>query len=80
MEQVVLRPWGNSQGVRISKKIMDALNWQTMDTLQVEVKENQIILKKVFKHKTFEERIAEYDGQISISEFDWGEPQGRELL
>ena len=33
-----------------------------------------------FKHKTLEERIAEYGGKISTIEFDWGEPMGREIL
>lgn len=34
----------------------------------------------VFKHRSFEERVAEYDGEISICEFDWGEPVGKEIL
>ena len=28
--------------------------------------------------KEFEERLEEYDGKISICDFDWGEPVGRE--
>lgn len=31
-----------------------------------------------FEHKTFEERMAEYGGRISIASFDWDEPVGRE--
>lgn len=31
-------------------------------------------------HRTFEERLAEYDGKISVYDFNWGEPEGRELL
>ena len=34
----------------------------------------------LFEHKTFEERLAEYDGRIELYEYDWGEPVGRELL
>ena len=33
---------------------------------------------KVFEHKSFVERIKEYDGEIEVYEFDWGEPVGRE--
>lgn len=29
--------------------------------------------KKIFVHKTFEERLAEYNGEISFYEFAWGE-------
>lgn len=38
-----------------------------------------IVLNK-YKHKTFEERVAEYNGEISICDFDWGEPVGKEIL
>ncbi len=43
--------------------------------------ENKASVNNVeFIHKTFEERLAEYGGEISICDFDWGEPVGRELL
>jgi hypothetical protein len=28
---------------------------------------------KTFKHRSFEERLAEYNGEISVCDFDWGE-------
>ena len=31
-------------------------------------------------HKSFEERLAEYGGEITVCDFDWGEPKGREIL
>lgn len=79
-EQVVVRPWGNSQGIRIPKNILEKLNIGISDTLQIEIEDDAIVLKKTFKHKTFEERVAEYDGKISVCDFDWGEPVGKELL
>ena len=33
---------------------------------------------KVFEHKSFVERLKEYDGEIELYEFDWGESVGRE--
>lgn len=54
--------------------------WGTSDILQIEVENDAIVLRKVFRHKTFEERVAEYCGELSICDFDWGEPLGRELL
>ena len=35
---------------------------------------------ETFIHKSFEERLAEYDNKISIVEFDWGEPKGVEFF
>lgn len=79
-EQVAIRPWGNSQGIRIPKSILEKLNIGVSDTLQIEIEDDAIVLRKMFKHKTFEERVAEYGGEISICDFDWGEPVGKELL
>ena len=62
------------------KTILDKLNIHSSDTLQIEVVDETIVLRKTFKHKTFEERLAEYDGEISVCDFEWGEPVGRELL
>ena len=50
------------------------------DVLDIEIKDDTIVLKKPFVHKTFEERLAEYNGEITVCDFDWGEPAGREIL
>ena len=56
------------------------LGLHVSDTLQIEVIDDSIVLKKAFKHKTFEERVAEYNGEISICDYDWGELVGKEIL
>ncbi|SFO17344.1 hypothetical protein SAMN04487831_11086 [Pseudobutyrivibrio sp. UC1225] len=33
-----------------------------------------------FKHKTYEERLAECGGVAQTYKFDWGEPKGREMF
>ena len=35
---------------------------------------------KVFEYRSFAERLEEYDSEIEVYEFDWGEPVGREIL
>lgn len=35
---------------------------------------------KAFKHRSFEERLKEYDGKITVGSYDWGNPKGREML
>lgn len=39
-----------------------------------------IMENKIFQHKSFEKRLSEYNGKISVGDFDWGEPRGKELL
>ncbi len=41
----------------------------------------KLMLVKPFRHRTLEERAAEYGGKLEVNgEFDWGEPVGREIL
>ena len=80
ISQSTVKAWGNSQGIRLSKSVLAQANIEINDTVQIEASENVIILRKVFRHKTFEERLAEYDGKMDIQDFDWGEPAGREML
>ncbi len=80
MEQVVIRSWGNSQGIRIPKDILEKMHLKVSDALDIGIENDCIVLRKQFVHKTFEERLAEYNGEITVCDFDWGEPAGREIL
>ena len=80
MGQVAIKAWGNSQGIRIPKEILEQMQLKVSDVLDIGVEDDTIVLKKQFVHKTFEERLAEFDGEISFYDFDWGEPKGREIL
>lgn len=80
MEQVAVRRWGNSSGIILPKKILDMLQWKQSDPLELEVVDDKLEIRKRFVHRTFEDRLSEYDGKISICDYDWGEPVGREML
>lgn len=51
-------------------------------SVMIPLKKYQVLPKSIvlnkYKHKTFEERVAEYNGEISVCDFDWGEPVGKE--
>ena len=48
--------------------------------LDVSVSNGVITLVKTVRHKTLEERAAEFDGKLMLDgEYDWGEPVGREV-
>lgn len=53
-------------------------------SVMIPLKKYQVLPKSIvlnkYKHKTFEERVAEYNGEISVCDFDWGEPVGKEIL
>lgn len=78
--QAQVKAWGNSQGIRISKDILKEANILVNDVLNVNVSNGQILLTKSFRHKTLEERAADFDGKLNLDgEFDWGQPTGREV-
>lgn len=78
--QAQVKTWGNSQGIRIPKEALQEANVKINDVLDVRVADGMIMLVKPFRHKTLEERAAEFDGKLNLDgEFDWDEPVGREV-
>ena len=77
--QAQVKSWGNSQGIRIPREVLQEAGISIDEILDINVKNGVIILEKKFKHKTLEERAAEFGGNLNLDgEFDWGEPVGRE--
>ena len=72
--------WGNGQGIRITRGIMEEARMDVNELLDVSVKDGRIVIEKAFKHRTLEERAAEYGGMLGpYEEFNWGEPVGEKL-
>jgi len=78
MTQTTVRAWGSSQGIIIPSKIMKQAGLKNSDVLNITVTEDSIVLTKPFRHRTLEERIEQYNGDIEVYTYDWGEPVGRE--
>lgn len=75
-----IKKWGNSQGIRISKELLDEAEIKQDDMLDMAVVDGNIVIKKIFRHKTLEERVKAYGGKIGpYSETEWGESLGREI-
>ena len=78
--QAQIKAWGNSQGIRIPKNILQEANVAIDDILDVKVVNGMITLVKPSRHKTLEERAVEFDGKLNLDgEYDWGKPVGREV-
>lgn len=76
-----IQKWGNSQGIRIPKSILDISLLKTDDLVDIIAEENQIVIKKAVckKHITLAERLKNFDGEYSFEEADWGKPVGGEI-
>ena len=76
MEQVAIRSWGNSQGIRIPKNILEKLNLKTSDILDLEIKDDTIVLRKQFINllkKGLLNTMEKYRFMILIGSSRWGE-------
>ena len=78
--EVQIKEWGNSQGIRLPKSVLQEAGIALGEKLTVEVEKGKIVLSRSFRHKTLEERIRESGCELSgIGELDWGDPRGNEV-
>jgi len=75
-----VQKWGNSQGIRIPKVILDNANINTDDDIDIQVIDGRIILEPVKKHRTLKDRMKNYNGNYECSEWKTGNSVGREVL
>ena len=70
--QTQVKAWGNSQGIRLPKDILQEANVEINDMLEVKVSDGMIMLVKTFRHQKLEERAEN-------GEYEWDKPEGREV-
>lgn len=80
MISTTIQKWGNSQGIRIPKYILEQMNLDTNSNVSISVENDSIIIQRATKrHISLAQRFADYTGETQSSEYDWGEPQGEEI-
>ena len=78
--QLQLKQWGNGTGIRFTKEFLNRAGVKLNDTLDAEIIDGRIVLTPHFRHRSLQERAAEYDGQLNLSaETDRDEPTGSEV-
>ena len=75
-----IQKWGNSQALRLSKTILEMANLNENDKVEIKIQEGSLIITPLKKHKTLQERIAEYEGEYMCTEWDTGKPKGKEVF
>ncbi|MDR0917123.1 MAG: AbrB/MazE/SpoVT family DNA-binding domain-containing protein [Oscillospiraceae bacterium] len=76
--KTTIAKWGNSNAVRLPKALTDALDLHENDTVQIEVKGREIVIKKPYP--TLKELFENYDGDYVCEEWDTGTPRGDEVF
>ena len=82
MEVLRVQKWGNSQGIRLPKKILKDLGIDINDKIEISLNDGEIILRKVKKYIDLDDLFKDYKGDYreDFAEFEFfGEAQGREF-
>lgn len=80
MTTTTIQKWGNSQGIRIPKFLLDEVNWNGNEQLIVSADKDRLIIEKAKpKRKNIMELFADFDGEYVPIEMDWGDPEGAEI-
>lgn len=83
--QSTIQKWGNSQGIRLPKHVLEAagIEVSTGDPIEVElsVEENRITITKAVSRsrRGIAELFSGYDGKYEVVDVDWGSPVGKEI-
>lgn len=80
MAVATIQKWGNSQGIRIPRYILDAAQFDFDETVEIDVVDGKIVIKKMAeRRKTIKELFDGFDGEYKETEIDWGKPVGNEV-
>jgi len=70
--------WGNSQGIRISKKLLHSAGIELNDEVEIKARDSMLIITPTAK-KSLSWYLESYENDLD--RYDWEiEPKGRELL
>lgn len=82
MHKTTVGKWGNATAIRIPQALCSELGIEPGDevTLRSSKSGRQIIIEAAPKKHTLEARLANWEGgRYQTTEYDWGEPAGKEL-
>jgi antitoxin MazE len=76
-----IQKWGNSQGLRFPKFLLEEANIKVGDDVNISVKKGKIIIEpkaNIRKKYDIKELISKFPKNYNAEEIDWGSPVGKE--
>lgn len=77
-----IQKWGNSQGLRISKQVLEDARICVGDDVEVTTKDGLIVIapaRSIRGKQSLEELVSRIPKDYTAEELDWGEPVGQEV-
>lgn len=76
--------WGNSTGIRLPKKVLQAAKWKVGQEVIIDVKGRSVILSPSLTPKkklpTLEELLKGVSPEKVGAEVNWGQDRGKEVI
>jgi antitoxin MazE len=74
--------WGNSQGLRLAKQVLEDVGISVGDEVDVTACEGVIVIapiKRIRGKRSLQELVSRIPENYEVGELDWGKPVGREV-
>jgi antitoxin MazE len=76
-----VQKWGNSQGLRLSKQMLEEARISIGDDVDVSTRDGVIVItpvRRVRGKQSLQDLVSRIPENYEIEETDWGKPVGRE--
>jgi antitoxin MazE len=76
-----IQRWGNSQGLRIAKRVLEDARLAVGDDVDVTTRDGLIVIaptRRIRGRQSLKELVSRIPKAYKTKETDWGEPVGRE--
>jgi antitoxin MazE len=76
-----IQKWGNSQGLRLAKQVLEDAHLAVGDDVDVTARDGLIVIapaRRVRGRRSLKELVSRIPRGYNVEETDWGEPAGRE--
>ncbi len=77
-----IQKWGNSQGLRLARQILEDACISVGDNVEVAVREGMIVIapvRRIRGRQSLQELVARIPKNYKPKEMDWGKPLGNEV-
>jgi antitoxin MazE len=77
-----VQKWGNSQGLRLAKQVLEEARISVGDLVDVSTRDGVIVIaptRRVRGKQSLQELVSRIPKSYKTKEVEWGEPVGREV-
>jgi antitoxin MazE len=77
-----IQKWGNSQGLRLAKQVLEDAHISVGDDVDVTVRDGLIVIapaRRVRGQRSLQELVSRIPKNYKTEETDWGQPVGKEV-